>query len=151
MKADMSPEDFLRWRDRAVSAVRLGQLRRPGAGRAVLAGVAAAYAWEASYTKPFSGKALLGVLLPGALLAVIAFGWPMKRVPAPEHIDILGFSYWLIAIACLFEWEASAFKDNSRPWHPALTTLLDPLLHPHPLKSLAMFLWLLTGWGLARR
>ena len=66
-------------------------------------------------------------------------------------LDITGVSYWAICVAALFEWEASAYKDNSLPWHPSLTDLINPLLGPHPIKSAAFLLWVLVGWALVRR
>lgn len=64
-----------------------------------------------------------------------------------------GLSYWVICIALLFEWEASAFRDGPAAlhWHPSLTELINPLIAPHPLKSAAIVLWLLAGWALVRR
>ena len=78
-------------------------------------------------TSPFSLKALLGVLLPGAVLGVIAYGRPPERFPAPESVDITGFSLWIICVALLFEWEAAAVRDGSPTWHPSLTDLVNPL------------------------
>jgi hypothetical protein len=109
------------------------------------------YSWVAGSTVPFSIKALLFVLFPGLVLAVIAYGWHPERIPAPESIDATGFSYWAICIAVLFEWEAAAFKDNSRWWHPSLTDLVNPIIAPHPMKSAAILIWLLAGWALVRR
>jgi hypothetical protein len=109
------------------------------------------YAWVLAGLAPFTMKSLLGVLLPGAVIGALAYGRPPERIPAPEKLDITGMSYWLIAVAVLFEWEASAYKDNSDPWHPALTTLINPLLGPHLVKSAAVLIWLLVGWGLVRR
>src|SRR5262249_52762170 len=85
------------------------------------------YAWILAGAAPFSTKALLGVLLPGAVLGGIAYGRPPERIPPPESVDATGLSYWIICIALLFEWEASAFRDNSPHWHPALTDLINPL------------------------
>lgn len=117
----------------------------------LIGGAVVAYAWFLGGLAPFTMASLVGVLVPGALLGGIAYVHPPERIPPPEKVDIAGASYWLILVAALFEWEASAFKDNSLAWHPALTTLLNPLIAPHPLKSGAVVIWLLVGWGLVRR
>ena len=62
-----------------------------------------------------------------------------------------GMSFWVICLAAFFEWEASAWRDNSWPWHPSFTNLIDPLLAPHLIKSAAILVWLLAGWALVRR
>jgi hypothetical protein len=111
----------------------------------------AGYAWVIASTAPFSTGALVGVLIPGAVLGAIAYARPPERIPPPEELDIRGVSYWLICIALLFEWEASAFRDNSLPWHPSLTNLITPLIDPHLVKSGAIVIWLLVGWGLVKR
>jgi hypothetical protein len=129
---------------------------RPGRKRnrvrtAAVGIVLAGYAWAAGATAPFSATALVFVLIPGVVLASIAYWWPPERIPPPDKLDITGVSYWAICVAALFEWEASAYKDNSLPWHPSLTDLINPLLGPHPIKSAAFLLWVLVGWALVRR
>ena len=111
----------------------------------------AGYAWVASAAAPFTGQALVGVLIPGAALGLIAYGRPPERIPAPDRVDITGFSYWAICVAALLEWEASAFRDNSLSWHPSLTALIGPLIQPHPVRGAAFLVWLLAGWALVRR
>jgi hypothetical protein len=120
--------------------------------RATLIGaVLFAYAWADATAAPFTTRSLVGVLIPGAVLGAIACGKPPERIPPPRELDITGTSYWLICILALFEWEASAFRDNSLPWHPSLTNLLDPVLGPHVMKSAAIAVWLAVGWGLVKR
>ena len=134
----------------AAAESRLPLGARPARNAVIGAGLIA-YAWIVGGTAPFSMKALAGVVLPGAVLGVIAYARPPERIPAPESLDLAGFSYWMIAIALLFEWEAAAVRDGSPPWHPSLTNLIDPLLGPHPVKSAAIVIWLLSGWALVRR
>ena len=120
--------------------------------RATLIGaLLAGYAWIDAEAAPFTARSLVGVLIPGAVLAAIAYGRRARRIPPPEHFDVKGISYWVICLVALFEWEASAFKDYSLVWHPSLTDLVNPLLGPHLLKSAAILLWMMAGWGLVKR
>jgi hypothetical protein len=116
----------------------------------ILAGLAV-YAWVTAAAAPFSRGALVGVVIPGAVLGIIAFGRPPERIPPPAELDMIGLSYWMICLAAFFEWEASAWRDNSWPWHPSFTNLVDPLLGPHLVKTAAVLVWILAGWALVRR
>lgn len=129
---------------------------RPGRGgyraRSILIGAGLiGYAWIAGSTAPLTASSLVIVLIPGVILAVIASWRPPERIPPPDELDITGVSYWVICVAALFEWEASAFRDGSFPWHPSLTDLINPLLGPHVVKSAAILIWLMAGWALVRR
>ena len=139
----------------APAGVAQAEAQLPAGARSAQSAIVGAavlgYAWLLGGTAPFSTKALLGVLLPGAALGVIAYERPPERIPAPESVDVAGFSYWLICIALLFEWEASAVRDYSPTWHPSLTDLINPLIAPHPIRTAAIVIWLLAGWALARR
>ena len=119
--------------------------------KTLLGAVIVGYAWLAGGLAPLSTRALLSVLLPGAVLGVIAYGKPPERIAPPESVDVAGLSYWIICIALLFEWEASAVRDGSHGWHPSLTDLINPLIGPHPVKAAAFTIWLLSGWALVRR
>jgi hypothetical protein len=147
----MAADNVPRWPD-----VPPGQARRDrrGMGRraAIVIGTGlAGYSWLAAGTVPFTRNALLIVLLPGAVLGAVAYGRPPNRIPPPDSLDVTGFSWWAIAIAALFEWEASGFRDGSPWWHPSLTGLIDPELGARPVKAAGILIWLLAGWALVRR
>jgi len=125
--------------------------RRISSPRLALSLVLFAYAWLAASTRPFTFMSLLVVLLPGAVIAGVAIWGPPDRIEAPDRLDITGFSWWLVIVAVLFEWEAAGFRDNSPWWHPSLTELVNPIIAPYPLRAIAFFLWLITGWALVRR
>jgi hypothetical protein len=132
---------------------RVARPRRPAhlALLVLLAAGLAAYAWVAAAAAPFSRGALVAVVITGAVLGAIAVGRPPERIPPPDELDVPGMSYWMICLAAFFEWEASAWRDSSWPWHPSFTNLIDPLLAPHLIKSVAILVWLLAGWALVRR
>ena len=130
--------------------VRLRRPAHPVLAVAVCAGLVV-YAWVDGAAVPFSRGALLGALIPGAALAIIAVGRPPERIAPPDELDITGMSYWVICLAAFFEWEASAWRDSSWPWHPSFTNLIAPMLVPHLIKSVAILVWLLAGWALVRR
>ncbi len=147
----MATGDIPRVPERPPGRLRLPTANGRLAGKAVIGAVLVAYSWIAAGTAPFTRSALLIVLVPGAVVGVIAYGRPPQRIPPPERLDLTGSFYWVIAIAALFEWEASAFRDFTDTWHPPLSNLVTPALGVHPLKTAAILMWLLTGWGLVRR
>jgi hypothetical protein len=147
----MAADDVPRWPERRPGRLQ-ARIRGGRPVRKVVIGAGlAAYSWVAASTVPFTRNALLVVLLPGAAVAVLAYGRPVRRIPPPDRVDVTGFSYWAVCIIALFEWEAAAFRDNSLWWHPSLTALIDPVLGVHPVKAAAILIWLLSGWALVRR
>jgi hypothetical protein len=147
----MATEDAPQWPDRPPARLRLATPGTRRARRGLTGAALVAYSWFAGTTTPFTRNALLIVLVPGAVAGMIACGRPPRRIPPPDSLDLTGSTYWLIAIAALFEWEASAFRDFTSTWHPPLSDLIDPVLGVHPVKAVAVMAWLLAGWGLVRR
>src|ERR1022692_3556778 len=129
--------------------------RLPAGGRLarelVIGAALAAYSWATASSAAFTTGALLIVVLPGAVIAVIAVWRPSNRIPPPGRMDVTGFSYWAIGVCPLLEWAGYADKGNSSWRPPALTDLINPLIAPHPLKSAAILICLLAGWALVRR
>lgn len=147
----MATEDAPRWPDRLPGRLRLPAPSTRQVRRGLIGAALMGYSWFAGSTTPFTRSALVIVLVPGAVAGMIAYAWPPRRIPPPDSLDLTGSSYWLIAIAALFEWEASAFRDFTNTWHPPLSNLISPALGLHPVKAVAVMAWLLAGWGLVRR
>ncbi len=129
---------------------RPGALGRRPARKVVIGAGLVAYSWAAGGMAPFTGRSLLSVLVPGAVLGAIAYGRPPVRIPPPQDMDVAGFSYWAIGVAVLLEWEAAAVFSGSKWWHPSLTDLVNPLIGTHVMHSSAMLVWLLGGCALVR-
>jgi hypothetical protein len=147
----MAVGDLPRWPDRPPGRLRLPDFGGRQVVNAVIGAALLVYSWFAASTVPFTWSSLLIVLLPGAVVGLIAYGRPVRRIPPPDRLDLTGSFYWVIAIAALFEWEASAFRDFTNTWHPPLSNLVTPALGVHELKTAAILMWLLAGWGLVRR
>jgi hypothetical protein len=147
----MAADDVRRWPGYRGDRSRLPDPGRRRIRKTVIGTGLVTYSWMAGSTTPFSTRALLSVLLPGAVIAGLAYGRSPERIPPPDSLDVAGSSYWIICLAALFEWEASAFRDHSLWWHPSLTNLVNPLIAPHPVKSAAILAWLLAGWALVKR
>src|ERR1700733_14730950 len=152
---ELPPQDLPRRRRLGRPAVLPRQpsrrLRNPVLRKAAVGAGLIAYSWLAAGTEPFTISALLIVLVPGVALFVIAYVRPPKRIPPPDRLDLTGFSYWAIAVGALFEWEASAFKDGAPSWHPALTTLIDPVLGRGPRRAPEFPSGRCAAWALVRR
>lgn len=111
----------------------------------------AAYSWVAGMLAPFTLISLISVLIPIGIIAVMAYSLGPRRIPAPRRLDITGVSYWALAVILFFEWEAAGYRDGSHWWHPTLSIVLSPWMRHHIIKSAAFAVWLIAGWGLAKR
>src|SRR5215471_9052477 len=89
---------------------------------AVIGVVLAGYAWAAGAAAPLTTTSLVFVLIPGVVLDAIAYAWPPERIPPPAKLDTTGMFWWVIAVAALFEWEFSVYKDDSHPYLHSFTT-----------------------------
>src|SRR5690348_12543961 len=57
------------------------------ARNAIIGAAVIGYAWLLGGAAPFSTRALVEVLLPGAVLGAIAYARPPDRIQAPESVD----------------------------------------------------------------
>lgn len=100
----------------------------------------------------FTWQATMGVSLCAAL--VLAAGGRVPGRPTspppdpPGRREALPWWGWCGAFTA---WWGSAFLTGSRPSHPTLSLLLDPVFGTHAGKSLGLLAWMLLGWWLVRR
>jgi hypothetical protein len=59
------------------------------------------------------------------------------------------FLPWAAAIALLAAWELTSFFSHPRPQHPTISSMTDPLLAHHLIRSAAFAAWAWFGWILA--
>lgn len=115
----------------------------------------AAYAWWATTLRPFTDAALAVTLATGAA-AILAGGW-MRRAagPLPSRVSGSGWSaglaVWAALAVVLATWELAAYLQLPRSEHPTLSALANSVFDRHPVRALAFGVWVLAGFGIARR
>ncbi len=112
----------------------------------------AGYAWWATSLRPFTSGALVATLAGG--LVAVAAGSALRPAPhsAPTVSDRdRGRTGWLVVLVAVAGWELAAFLQHPRAEHPTLSSLANELLGNHPVRALAMVVWLVVGLRIARR
>jgi hypothetical protein len=111
--------------------------------------IAALYAAAVGGLRSFTLPALVAVLVPVAVLGVLAV---TGRVPRRPVEDAGRWQPWLVPAAAFATLELlSLLVWHSDADHPSLSILLDRPLEHWPIRSLAVFGWLAAGIGLVRR
>lgn len=103
------------------------------------------------YTWPFT----VFVIIPGILVLMVAGSTPEDTGPEPK-VDRLGSSIWLIllVVIAIFELVNFILQPEILPGeqlHPTLSRVFNVYVTGHAGQSLALFLWLMTGWWLMER
>ncbi len=60
------------------------------------------------------------------------------------------WAVWAVLLAAVVAWEVIAFLQHPRAQHPTLSSLANEVLADHPLRALAMLVWLGLGAPLGR-
>jgi hypothetical protein len=111
--------------------------------------VAVAYAWVVGGLRSFTTAALVGVFVPVVVLGVAGVVVPRRARAAALTRRAAG---WLVpALAFAVLELVDLYVWHSSYEHPSLSILLDHPLESHPVRALAVFGWLVAGWGLIRR
>ena len=116
-----------------------------------MAGAATAgYAWWATSLRPFTSVALAATLAGG--LVAVAVGAALSRVPRRGPAEgRAGRPGWLVLLVGFAAWELASFLQHPRSEHPTMSSLANGALSVHPVRALAMVLWLALGLRIVRR
>jgi hypothetical protein len=121
----------------------------------IAAAAAAAFAVVVGALERYSWPVTVAVLVPGVIALLAAGSVPEASGPEPE-IDRAGTWAWILLFVGLAVWELVNFllqpdRLTGSYDHPTLSTLFNTYATGHPGRSLALFLWLVTGWWLVER
>jgi hypothetical protein len=127
--------------------VRTGTLRWLWIGG--LLATAGLYAWWATSLRPFTRPSL--AVVPAGGLVAMAFGAtrlpPRRPLGAPPRY----VGVWAVIAAVLVVWQLATFLQHPRAEHPTISSLANTGFESHPVRALALLLWLLGAAALARR
>jgi hypothetical protein len=117
--------------------------------------VCAVLAAGGAATRPFSWSATVLIVLPVAMVSVLAWRARPEQTPCTARLR-RGTIVWSTLLVAASTWEVYAFArqpDWSKPSaaHPTLSTLLDPALEQWPLRLAGWLVWLGVGWWLVSR
>ena len=117
---------------------------------AALLAVSAAYAWWATSLRPFTAPCLWATAAAGAAAGAAGLRWP-TRTPAPRRArSRAGAGVWAVLFVTLAGWELASFLQHPRGAHPTLSSMANEVLAHHPVRAVAMVVWLAIGVGIAR-
>lgn len=123
--------------------------RRLGAV-AVLA-VLIAYGWWATGLRPFTAPALVVTLATGGVVLAVGARTGRRRSGETSPPAAAGLAVWGVLVLALAAWEVAAFVQLPRSAHPTLSSLANLAFETQPVRAAAFVLWIVAGYGMARR
>lgn len=127
--------------------------RRLGAvaGLAVLI----AHGWWATGLRPFTAPALVVTLATGGVVLAVGARTGRRRSGVAGNSSppaaAAGLAVWGVLVLALAAWEVAAFVQLPRSAHPTLSSLANLAFESHPVRAAAFVLWMVAGYGMARR
>jgi len=122
--------------------------------RLVMGGLA--YATVVGWFSRFSLPASIAVLVPGTAAVAVAWRGSPRGDLDRGRVDPFGAAVWASVFVALALWELAALLlqpslTTDSFAHPTISVLMDPVLASHLSRSVAISLWLASGWFLLRR
>ena len=93
---------------------------------------------------------------PSAFAVLVAWRVSAESQAEPGRLTRAGMAAWAVLLAGVSIWELTALflqpsLSTDSYAHPTLSYLANPVLASAPGRSVVLFLWLASGWYLARR
>ncbi len=127
--------------------MRTATIRRPSLGALVFA--AGVYAWWATGLRPFTRPSLVVVPLGGVVAMTLGAVLLPPRTSRPAHGRHA--EVWAGLAVAFGLWQLATFLQHPRAEHPTVSSLANTAFESHPVRALALLLWLVGAAALARR
>ncbi|HEY9392227.1 MAG TPA: hypothetical protein VIR27_20945 [Mycobacteriales bacterium] len=130
-----------------------GTVSSPRARRGVVSAWVAVilYCWLAGGFGSFTWQSTVAVLVPGLTVFALGVARPPDRRPRPVPVGATGAAAWSVPLLTFCVLEIVDDLLGSTYAHPTLSVLMDPVLDGHVWRSMAYFVWIVTGWALVKR
>lgn len=110
----------------------------------------AVYCWIVGSFRSFTWQSDLAVLGPSIVIFGLGLARPPSRRPIPIRIPRRGAVAWGVPLAVFCVLEIVNDLYGSTYNHPTLSIMLDPVFDGHFWRSTGIFVWITSGWALAR-
>ncbi|MDQ1510100.1 MAG: hypothetical protein QOG50_1944 [Actinomycetota bacterium] len=115
-----------------------------------------AYGWWFTDREPFSPGAFRALLIPVALLIVVATVYRARYASDTREAATRSASrfraavvVWSVVISAVVAWELIALRSLPRADHPTISSLVEGSEHHHLARLGLYAAWVLLGWALA--
>ncbi len=115
----------------------------------------AAYATVVGGLERYTWPVTIAVIIPGTIALLIAGSTPHGTGPEPD-VDGTGAALWIVLFVVIAVFELVNFvlqpdRLTASYDHPTLSTLFNTYITGHAGQSLALLVWMVTGWWLVER
>jgi multisubunit Na+/H+ antiporter MnhB subunit len=133
--------------DPTVVAMRFD--RRPVAISTAGAAAVVAYGWWFTDRTPFTGGALVGLLVATVLLIGFAHAHRRRRSAPRDRVARGGAVAWSVLVVAIVVWELLALHGAPRAEHPTISSFATRIERHHLVRVALFAAWIAFGWVIA--
>lgn len=135
--------------DEVTQAEAAATIPRSWTWAAVAVGVV--FSWIVAGFGSFNLESTIAVVGAGLGFLVVAFAWPPPRTRPTRPLTKRAVMLWTLVIGSFSVQEIINDALGSKPPHPTLSILMDPVLGNHLARAVAILIWLRFGWVMLHR